>query len=334
MRLVKLAFALVLVAAAAGAWFAWLMLAPAGSGPPRVFDVASGTSPSGLAQDLEDQKIIRSAQAFRVLLRATRFGNLHAGRYKIGPAMSPYEIVKALEEGPLKTPAVSVTFPEGKTLREIAAILESKTHLSGRDFQSIAQTPWRLSIYDKHKWLPKDRTAEGFLFPDTYQVPEDATATQVLDMMLGRFEQLVLPEMKGSNRPLTDLPAVVTLASLVEAEAQVAAERPRIAGVYTNRLERDMLLECDATVQYALGKRKPVLLYEDLEIESPYNTYKHKGLPPGPIANPGLASIKAALEPEHHDFLFYVRNDVRNDGSHVFSRTYAEHDEAIRRYQR
>jgi len=124
------------------------------------------------------------------------------------------------------------------------------------------------------------------------------------------------------------------MASLVEAEAQVASERPRIAAVYYNRLQATMPLQCDATILYALGRRKATVSLADLEVDSPYNTYRRNGLPPGPICNPGLASVRAAVEPEKSSYLFYVRNDVKNDGSHVFAKTFEEHQANIRRFQR
>jgi len=155
--------------------------------------------------------------------------------------------------------------------------------------------------------------------------------------MIGAFNDKVVPmyEKKKKNLPYPlSLAQVVTLASLVEREAQLANERPIIATVYYNRLKKGMKLECDATIQYALGKPRHVLKYSDLRIKSPYNTYLHGGLPPGPIANPGLDSIKAVLEPERNDYLYYVRNDVKNDGSHVFSKTFNEHQAAIDKHQK
>ena len=152
--------------------------------------------------------------------------------------------------------------------------------------------------------------------------------------MTDQFRSVVEPMIeKYPNKPLS-LKETVILASLVEREAQVASERPLIAGVYINRINKGMKLECDATVQFALGKQKAVLLYSDLEIASPYNTYRYPGLPPGPICSPGAASLEAAFNPKKSDYLFYVRNDVKNDGSHVFGRDFGEHQANIQKYQR
>jgi UPF0755 protein len=159
----------------------------------------------------------------------------------------------------------------------------------------------------------------------------------VIRVLVRAFNEIALKmyEEKKHELPVElTLHEVITLASMVEREAQVPEERPTIAMVYYNRLKKNMLLQCDATVQFALGKQKEILTYADLKIDSPYNTYLYKGLPPGPIANPGIKSIKAVLAPENNDYLFYVRNDVKNDGSHVFTRTYQEHQDAIRQYQR
>ncbi|MBM3464212.1 MAG: endolytic transglycosylase MltG [Armatimonadetes bacterium] len=331
LRLVQVVFVLVLLAGVGGCYAAYLMFAP-GTGPSeRVFDIQPGTTLNDLALRLEDDKYIRNALAFRVLAKAVNMGGLQAGRYKLSASMSPFEILTTLKKGPQEEPGIMVTIPEGKTLREVAEILQERAGLPGRDFELLAITPRRL--FPNRTWLPARATAEGFLYPDTYKIPVDARPSQVLDMMLTRFEEAALPAFAEARVPISRLMEKITLASLVEAEAQVSGERPRIASVYVNRMRYGMKLECDATVQYALGKRKPVLLYEDLKVESPYNTYLYTGLPPGPICNPGLSCIRAALRPAASEYLYYVRNDKKNDGSHVFSRSYAEHEQAIYRYQ-
>jgi len=178
---------------------------------------------------------------------------------------------------------------------------------------------------------PDDR--EGWLFPDTYRFPVGASETSIAARMLSNFKERVsgplADSVRASGRPLSE---IVVIASLVEREARTDRDRPMIAGVIENRLRKGMRLEIDATVQYARGAHAARLLYRDLRVDSPYNTYRHAGLPPGPICNPGLPSLEAAARPARHDYLFYVLGkDGRN---HEFSRTYAEHLERIRRIRR
>jgi len=183
------------------------------------------------------------------------------------------------------------------------------------------------------KELPaKKNNLEGYLFPDTYYPGSDSGPDKIVQMMLQNFEQVMERNdyiSKARSKGL-NLNEAVTVASMVEREARVESERPIIAGVIYNRLKAGMPLQIDATVQYALGKQKEKLLYKDLEINSPYNTYKISGLPPGPIANPGWPSLKAAIEPEKNNYLYYC---AKPDGSHAFSRTLAEHNRNVQRYQ-
>jgi UPF0755 protein len=163
---------------------------------------------------------------------------------------------------------------------------------------------------------------EGYLFPDTYEFPKNVTAEQIIDRMLKRFDNVFTDDMKQRAEAINmSTDQIVTLASIIEKEARVPEERPVIAAVYYNRLKKKMLLQADATVQYALGQWKDKVLYEDLKVDSPYNTYKYQGLPIGPISNPGKASLEAAVSPEKVDYLFYV---AKSDGSgaHTFTVTY------------
>jgi len=181
--------------------------------------------------------------------------------------------------------------------------------------------------------IPGD-TLEGYLFPDTYRIESSQSERGIIAQMLRRFDRVVWQDLFDGRpayqgRTISD---IIVLASLVEAEAKRDDERPTIAGVFVNRLARGQRLECDATVQYALGEnRKPRLMHEDLLIESDYNTYLHPGLPPGPICSPGEASIRAAMSPADVPYLYYVAGP---DGSHVFSRTFADHQAAIARLRR
>ncbi len=298
---------------------------PEGKGQSLLFEVPEGASAGQIAQELEHKGLIRSALAFRILVRfADQGGSIRAGHYKLASSDTPVRILEHLVKG--DTLQRRVTFPEGLVLAEMAAILKKSGVCDSEEFLRIARTRGR----DFGPAFPAN--LEGYLFPDTYVLPWECPAEEVVRVMTGHFTQVV-GKLWSPKSPLP-LDKTVILASLVEREAQVRSERPVIAGVYLNRLDKGMLLQCDATVQYALGRQREVLTFQDLEIDSPYNTYRRPGLPPGPICSPGQAALEAAARPERTEYVFYVRNDVKGDGSHVFSRNYTEHQQAIDRYQR
>lgn len=326
-------FALLIAAAACAA--AWLGMSkfeelnrPADlskASPDVIYEVPDGAMLRGVSEDLEKRGLLRSAKVFEFIARRSeRGGAIKTGKYRLNASMSPDEILEVLVSG--KTASWTLTFPEGLTLKQCAAIVEKNQVGSAAEFLRITQK-------EGHKYgkiFPN--SLEGYFFPDTYTLPLDCDVPELVKIASARFEEMALP-YHTKNSPLS-LKDTIILASLVEREAQVPSERPVIAGVYINRLRDGMKLECDATVQYALGVQKEFLLYKDLEIDSPYNTYKYPGLPAGPICSPGLASIKAACSPAHTEYYYYVRNDVKGDGSHVFGRNFREHQDNILRYQR
>jgi UPF0755 protein len=227
---------------------------------------------------------------------------------------------------------VVLTIPEGYTLVQIAQSLQSSGVTSEQGFLEAAKSA-NVPAGGVSFPLPQG-SLEGYLFPDTYFLQPDSKPEAAVAKMLANFERKVYvplktefassslslnPEFASSSHSFNE---VVILASMVEREAKLPRERPLIAGVYINRLRKGMKLDCDATIQYALGHHKARLLYSDLTVDSPYNTYVHPGLPPGPICNPGLDSVRAALQPLQSDYLYYV---ARPDGSHAFSRTMSEH---------
>jgi len=330
LRLCQLGCLAFLVAAGCLFWLGYTLLRPGQPGKPVVFQVPEGASGSVIAAELEKKHLIHSGLAFRLLLRHhPKQGQLRAGYFRIEPKWSSLELYGHL----LKDPPLSkrATFPEGLTLPEIAVILQragvlggtagllEKARTQGTSFGAI---------------FPAD--LEGYLYPETYDFGWDATEQSVLERMTREFSAVVTPmwEKRQAKSPLKSLREVVILASLVEREAQVDSERGLIAGVYINRLDKGMPLQCDATIQYALGRPKALLTYEDLKLPSPYNTYLHAGLPPGPISSVGKKSLQAAMSPTPSDYLYYVRNDLKGDGSHVFTRSYSEHLDACRRYQK
>lgn len=292
------------------------------SGEERLFRVEKGAGLSQVAESLEETGLIRSARILVLVARYQKKGDtLYAGHYVLSPSMAPLEMLQKIEAGDVAT--VRVTIPEGFTVKQIAAALAKKGLADEARFLALCAKP---SANTKVAFeLPKTGL-DGYLFPDTYAFPLGGTEQQIIERMLARFDEL-MPQWYREDMPL-GLHETVTLASMVEREAQKPDERKRIAEVYMNRLTRTppMKLECDATVIYALGEHKQRVLYRDLKVDSPYNTYLHAGLPPGPIANPGLACLQAAADPEKHDFLYYV---ARADGSHIFSRTGDEHMKAV-----
>lgn len=293
---------------------------------PATVDIRAGTTFRYVAGKLEERGLIPSAAAFKVYARLThRDGKLKVGEYEVTDGQRPVDILDTLVTGRAK--AYWVTIPEGKWASEVPAYFADHWPEAANEMPAL--------IADAARWQRKGyfpltgNTLEGCLFPDTYRLPAGASAEQIIGVMLKRFGETC--GKAYAAKPPADgrsLQEVLILASLVEAEAKVSAERPKIAGVYINRLEKEMRLDCDATILYAHGKRLTRVLYRDLEIDSPYNTYRRAGLPPGPINNPGLASFKAALQPEPGPYYYYV---AQGDGSHVFSRTLTEHTAAIRR---
>lgn len=294
---------------------------------PVVFQVKPGASGREVAAKLQEENLIVNDLAFRLLLSfyEKRQGSaLRAGFFEVDPKKDIRGVLADLLHG--ETLTKKATIPEGYTKAQTANSLEQQEVVSSNDFGK--------ALSEAKLGPPFPGDLEGYLFPSTYEFPWDCSGEDAVQQMTSQFQAVVEPMMKKyPNHPLS-LKETVVLASLVEREAQVASERPLIAGVYVNRLNKGMKLECDATVQFALGKQKDVLLYSDLEIASPYNTYRYQGLPPGPICSPGAASLEAAFNPKSSNYLFYVRNDIKNDGSHVFGRDFAEHERNIRQYQK
>jgi UPF0755 protein len=305
----------------------WAVATPVGPGAPRLVTIEEGQSVSDVAAMLKRTKLVRSARALAVAAYVTgKWRGIQPGRHELDPGMTGLEMLDALSRAPRST-WQWLTIPEGFTVRQIAERIEEEGLGETGEFLTAAGRP---RGFEADFPLPED-SLEGYLFPDTYRIEDDQGERGTVVQMLRRFDQVVWQGLfeREAERDGRSLREVIILASLVEAEAKQEDERPIIAGVFLNRLARGQRLECDATVQYALGAdRKPRLMYEDLEIESDYNTYLHEGLPPGPICNPGEASIRAALEPADVPYLYYV---ARQDGSHAFSRTFAEHRAAIAR---
>jgi UPF0755 protein len=326
-RIATAAGVLLLLAVAAGATVAYVLAPVDPSGPPRIIVVPKGQTSLQIGERLAAAGLIRAGWGFAAAAQLRRVATrLQEGEYRLSPAMPLLQILDTLARGDVVLH--QVTIPEGFTAAEIVDALAGAGIGTPKGLAALVQHGAPTFPY---AFLSRTASGslEGFLFPDTYRIPRYLADRQIVQRFLTRFADVVVPRARAlaSTRPLYE---VITVASLVEREAKIPSERPVIAGVLYNRLARGMKLEVDATVLYALGRHKDVVTLDDLKVDSPYNTYRYAGLPPGPIANPGLASITAALRPADTRYLFYV---ARADGSHVFSRTFAEHLIAIRKYR-
>lgn len=290
----------------------------------KAFIVKPGMNAGMVGRELQKRNLIRSSQAFRIRSSLEKVDDqLKAGNYLLSPSMSLTEIIEELLKGP-KPDFVIVTIPEGYSTAQLISTLAEKGLGTKEEFlTTIANEKFP---YDFLESIPdnigREKRLEGFLFPDTYFFEKTNSPSQIIYKILERFAKEVTPEVKNKlrqeNRSIFEW---ITLASLVEKEAAKPEDRPTIAGVFINRLKQGMPLQSDASIQYLLDTPRPVVYFKDLEIPSPYNTYLYPGLPRGPIANPGHASLEAALNPDETEYLYFV---AKGDGYHVFAKTYQE----------
>jgi peptidoglycan lytic transglycosylase G len=287
--------------------------------PPK-----SGTSLIG--RKLQTAGVVRNAKVFRVYAVLTgKARKLRAGEYAFPPKASLRQVTDKLVNG--KVVEHAVTIPEGFTLTQIAEVLEKRGLVSAEAFREIGTD---LAI--TAKWDVPGTTLEGFLFPDTYKFTKGMSAKQIAKRMVNRFNQKVNTELRlAAKAQGLSLLQFITMASIIEREVRAKPEQAVVASIFYNRIQKRKRLESCATVLYAQGRISGSLSLEDLYFKSPYNTYRRRGLPPGPIGNPGLSAIRAAAYPEKTEYLFFV---VRPDGTHVFSKTFAEHKRAKWRQKR
>ncbi|MCK4234772.1 endolytic transglycosylase MltG [candidate division WOR-3 bacterium] len=291
-----------------------------------VIVIPEGATAKDIGEMLEEEEVIASSKRFTVFAKmAGKEKNIKAGRYIFHKGMGIRNVLQKLVKG--ETSALLVTIPEGLTMDGISIILEKELKIDREKFLKLANDKKfaaRMGISGKN--------FEGFLFPNTYEFNHGITEKEVIERLLKEFWKVFNDSAKKRAKKIGfTVCEIVTLASLIEEEAMIDSEHPIISQVYHKRLQLNRALECDATIQYALPKHKSRLLYKDLKIESPYNTYLHKGLPPGPIASPGKSSIIAALYPADTDYLYYV---AKGDGSHIFSKTAKGHYKAIESLRR
>lgn len=305
----------------------WVFL-PLHSQERKIVTIPPGADSLKIADILSRHNVIRSRLVFVFLSRIFNWEkDLKAGRYEFfGPSM--LEVLGELRKGQIKTHRV--TFPEGLPKWQIAEMLSQRGISGEEEFLAVVNDP---GIYEgEFSFLLPEDSLEGYLYPDTYHLIGGQAPEEVVSRFLRRFEEVILPlyeAVHGEDR--SSLHRLVILASIVEKEARIFSEKPTIAGVFYNRLRKGMRLRADPTVKYALGDFSEKLNREGLQTPSPYNTYLHFGLPPGPICNPGRESIYAALHPAKVDYLYFV---ARGDGSHEFTKSYQQHLRAVYRYQR
>jgi UPF0755 protein len=328
-RNIFLVAALIVVASVvtAGVWVVKDIRTPGPYRGERVrIAIEEGASFGDIANDLAARGLIARAWTLKVFARLTGDDRrVQRGTYQFAAGTAPADILHAFVRGDVL--AFNITVPEGFNLWQVAGAFDS-TGIDSLQLLAVCKDPEAARAWD----IPAS-SLEGYLFPDTYRIPFGATARDVAEQMVTRARAAWRDEYQRRAEALgMSRHQALTLASIVEAEARVSDERPMIAAVYHNRLKKGMRLEADPTVAYAMGGYRGRLFYKDLEIDSPYNTYRRTGLPPGPICNPGDASIRAALFPaEGVDALYFV---ARGDGRHVFSTTLRQHHAAVREARR
>jgi UPF0755 protein len=292
-------------------------------------EIPAGSSAPEIGRRLIDAGVVRDQLTFRVTLwQAGQAERLRAGEYRFDRPMTAREVVDKISRGEVYERRV--TFPEGLIIPEMAALWELRGLGTAASFVNAARNPAPIAKLD-----PQARDLEGYLFPETYSLPRGTPPERLIGLMVARFEEAFPPEHRKAVEAFgLTVREAVTLASLVEKETARDDERPIVAAVYLNRLRVGMPMQCDPTVIYALrkaGKYKDNnLRREDLEFDSLYNTYRYPGLPPGPIAAPGRASLEAVANPAPVDYLYFVS---RNDGSHVFASTLRDHNRNVQEFQ-
>ncbi len=285
--------------------------------------VPAGASTRQIGSILEEKGVIGDSSFFSMIVKVKGWENsLRRGRYSFKPGDHILSVVEKIVRGEVLT--YRVTVPEGLTMEQTARLIAEKSgDFSAEEFLAQAEDIELPLAYLPEKKEEMDYRLQGYLFPATYEFPQGSEPRDIIKQMVERFDWELNPELMERAREMGfEIHEIVTLASLVEREARIEEERPYIASVIHNRLEIDMPLQIDATVQYALPQWKSRLFFVDLDYDSPYNTYLHRGLPPGPIASPGQSSLLGALYPADTEYLFYIANP---DGSHSFSKTFEEH---------
>ncbi|MBK8550858.1 MAG: endolytic transglycosylase MltG [Ignavibacteria bacterium] len=297
----------------------------------KKFSVRAGQNLDDIISELRSADIISNSFLFKLSVKLTGKENqIISNSYLFKNGMSNSDLIDILTDKSIMQ-LIRITIPPGYSLRQIANLAEKKLSLSKEKFLKEASNDSLISLLGLSGQI---KNLEGFLYPDTYEVSPAINEKNLVSLLFNEFRKKILDDndiQSDIAEQQTTLLKTLTLASIIEGETRIEEEKPVIAGVYVNRLKKGMRLEADPTVQYVLpGGPKPRLLFEDLKIKSPYNTYLNKGLPPGPINNPGISAVRAALNPAVHDYIFFV---ATGEGGHKFTENYAQHQQAVKEYK-
>lgn len=302
-----------------------------GDGQERIFEILPSQTLRTVSRRMVAEGLGRSAVAIELYGRLRDYqARLQAGRYLVSPRMAPVEIIRKIANGDAVFDELTITIPEGWSLNDIELYFEELGLFTAERFAQAAVMQPLYRDFPLLAELQTDTILDGYLFPDTYRIFEDSTPESIVRRMLqnfhGRMTPAMLAQISAGERTLHE---TLTLASIVQKEANDASQMPDVAGVFANRLRDRIRLESDATVNYVLGTSKRQPTFADTRVQDPYNTYENYGLPPGPIGNPGIDAILAAMSPAEHDFFFFLHPI---DGRIILSRTFAEHLENKARY--
>jgi UPF0755 protein len=327
-----LLFVLLLALAVGVGGYLWLQSVSAPykgyTGQEAFVEIPNGTGVNAIGRRLVDAGVVQSAYAFQAAIRLRANGRtLKAGEYRFSGEMTPDDVIDKLARGDVYLKPI--TFPEGLTVAEMGKVFEAQGFGKAAAFVKAAQDSSAIQKLD-----PQAPDLEGYLFPETYSLPRSAKAEDLTSQMTARFAEIYTPELrKAAEARGMSTREVLTMASLIEKETAKSEERFLVSAVYHNRLKIGMGMQCDPTVIYALqkaGRYDGNLTRADLQFDSPYNTYRYSGLPPGPIAAPGRLALEAAVKPADVPYLYFVS---KNDGSHVFAATLDEHNRNVHEYQ-
>ena len=298
-----------------------------------VVEIPAGSTLNQIADILNENKLIKNELIFKMYVRLGKnTANIKSGKYLLNQTYSNKEIINDLIKGKVYNEGTKITIPEGSTSKEIIKLLVKNNLGNEEKYLELVNNP--KEFYEDFDFLKEEKiiSLEGFLYPSTYYFKEDETEKEILSDMIFTFKSKYSEKLQNRQKEEgLSLFEVVNLASIVEKEAVLDEDRPIIASVFYNRMKIGMPLQSDATIQYAFEKRKKSITYADLKIDSPYNSYKKQGLPPTPIANPGIKSIEAVLYPEDTQYLYFV---ARIDGGNTYSKTYEEHLKAVEQYRK
>ncbi len=316
MKIIRYAIVIVvLVGASSLFWFRYTINAPSGNDvTPRRFVIASGEGVNAISRNLKTAGFIRNSFVFETYLWWKGIeGRLIAGEYDLNPSFSIRDLTKVLVAGETVSRERDITILEGWTRKDIAEYLGKEGVVKAKDF------------------LNTTKELEGYLFPDTYRIFKDATVEEIVVKMRANFERKVTSAMRADiKKQKKTLDEILTMASILEREVRTPEEMALASDLFWRRLAIGMPLQSDATVNFVTGEKRPSPLYKDLEVDSPYNTYKYRGLPPGPIGNPGLSAITAAIYPKKNDYWFFLTTE--DDGRAIFGKTLEEHNVNRRKY--